>query len=178
MALFDFTGAFPDQDYITLGGMSSPGKATVTAGDFVAKYDVAEGYGQSGGSTIYHGDTIKHAEVTIELWLPEHFAQWEVFSRTILFKKPIRGTAITVHHPVLKAIQFIECQVEAVSAFQDDGTGLWSCSIKLLEFRRPKAMLSKALVAIPGVPKPKPPVAVDAAEVEIQQLSAELARVK
>ncbi len=130
-----------------------------------------EPYGTSGGSTVYHGDEIKHAEVLIELWTKDQFAEWERFARKVLFAKPGK-TALSVDHPILAAIQFKECQVEKVSAWDQDEEGLWSCSISLLEFKRPKPALSKPLAAIPNAPKVVP-TAQDAADLEIQKLSAQ-----
>src|SRR6266568_3713920 len=152
----------PTQDYIILGGVTSPGRATITSGAFERKWDVREPYGASGGSTIWHGDAIKHCDVLIELWLPEHFADWESFSRKVLFAKPGK-VALSVDHPVLKLIQLTEVQIEKVSAFDQDDEGLWSCTISLIEFKRPKPALSKALAAIPNVPKITP-TAQDAAD--------------
>lgn len=132
-----------------------------------------EPYGASGGSTIYHGDAIKRADVLIELWTADHFAAWEAFASAVLFKKPGK-TAMTVDHPVLRLIKLTEVQVEKVTAFDQSDTGLWSCTISLLEFKRPKAALSKPIAAIPNAPKPVP-TAQDAADLEIQKLTATFA---
>src|SRR5262245_33730690 len=105
---------FPTQDHIVLGGEKSPGKATILSGAFVRKDDVREPYGASGGSTVYHGDLIKHCEVLFELWKKEHFAEWERFSKKVLLKKPGK-TALSIDHPILRLIQLTEVQVEEVS---------------------------------------------------------------
>jgi hypothetical protein len=160
---------FPTQDFIILGGEKSPGKATVTSGAFTRKYDVREPYGASGGSTVYQGDEIKRASVLIELWKPEQYADWTRFARKVIFAK-VTKAALTVDHPVLEAIQFKECQVESLSAWDEDDEGLWSCTIGLLEFKRPKPALSKPLAAIPNAAKPTP-TAQDAADLEIQKLT-------
>lgn len=170
------TGAeLPQQDFIVLGGMKSPGRATIVSAAFERKYDVREPYGAIGGSTIYHGEKIKSAEVLIELWEKSHFADWALFARAVLFKKPGK-VAMSVDHPVLRLIQLTEVQVEKVSAFTQDEEGMWSCTITLLEFKPPMAALSKPLAAIPNAPKPNP-TAQDAADLEIQRLGAQLAAV-
>ncbi len=165
---------FPTQDFIILGGEKSPGKATVSSAAFTRKYDVREPYGTTGGSTVYHGDEIKHAEVLIELWDKSQFSEWERFAKKVLFAKPGK-TALSIDHPILAAIQFKECQVEGVTAWDEDDEGLWSCTIKLLEFKRPKPALSKPLAAIPNAPKIAP-TAQDAADLEIQKLSAQFSK--
>jgi hypothetical protein len=165
---------FPTQDFIVLGGERSPGKATITSGAFTRKYDVREPYGASGGSTVYQGDEIKRASVLIELWDKDQYAEWTRFARKVLLAK-VQKTALTVDHPVLEAIQFKECQVESVSAFDQDDEGLWSCTIGLLEFKRPKPALSKPLQAIPNAKKPTP-TAQDAADLEIQKLQAQFGK--
>lgn len=166
------TGALlPEQDFIVLGGKKSPGKATITSGAFERKYDVREPYGAIGGSTVYHGEKIKGADVLFELWTKDQFAEWNAFSKDVLFKKP-GLTAMSVDHPVLKLIQLTEVQVESVSAFEQDDFGLWSCTVRLLEFKRPQQALAKPLAAIPNAPKITP-TATDAADLEIQKLTAQ-----
>lgn len=164
---------FPQQDYIVLGGLTSPGRAEITDCAFERRYDVREPYGAAGGSTVWQGDSIKRAVVQISLWEASHFADWETFAKGVLFKKPGR-VAYTVDHPVLKLIHFTECQVEKVTGFQQTDTGIWQCEIHLLEFRRPKPALSKPVAAIPNAPKPVP-TAQDAADIQIQQLTAQVA---
>ncbi|MBX3218921.1 MAG: hypothetical protein KF795_00295 [Labilithrix sp.] len=162
---------FPEQDHIVLGGMKSPGKATITSGALERKWDVREPYGASGGSTVYHGDKIRKCDVLIELWEKEHFAEWERFAKTVLFKKPGQF-ALSIDHPVLKLLDITEVQVESVTAFEQDDYGLWSCTIHLLEFRRPKPAIAKPIAAIPNAPVTIP-TAQDAAELEIQKLRAQ-----
>lgn len=170
-ALDLITGAeFPQQDYIVLGNLTSPGRATISSASFERKWDVREPYGATGGSTVYHGDKIKSCEVTIELWEKRHFVEWAIFKK-ILFARPGK-TALTIDHPVLALIELKEVQVESVSAFEQDEEGLWSCRIKFLEFKPPRPALSKPVAAIPNAAPAK--AARDAYDTQIDTLTSQL----
>lgn len=161
---------FPEQDYIVLGSLRSPGRATILSASFERKWDVREPYGAIGGTTIYHGEKIKTCEVLIELWEKSHFTEWALF-RKVLFAKPGK-TALTIDHPVLALIELKEVQVESVGAFEQDEEGMWSCRIRFLEFRPPKPALSKPIAAIPNAAPPR--AARDALDTQIDTLTTQL----
>ncbi len=44
-----------DQDFVIMNGFRNPGKATITSGAFVKKYDVVNAYGAHGGNAHLRG---------------------------------------------------------------------------------------------------------------------------
>lgn len=164
---------FPQQDYILLGGVQSPGRATVLGAGSPREWDVRKGYGYSGAVTVYTGENLAKFEVLIELWEKSHFAEWVRFAKIALEKPPLgtKPKALDIAHPLLNLppLSITSVVVEDVSQFEQDEEGLWSCTIKFLQFRAPKPALGKPLASIPNAAKPVP-TAQDAADVEIQKL--------
>lgn len=172
------TGAeVPAQDYITLGGMQSPGRATITNLVLERKLDVRQGYGSSGGEVVYTGDKPAKFDVQIDLWLPEHFALWERFAKICLAKPKfgVQGMALDIDHPLLKIepLKITSVCVEKVSQFEQDDEGMWTCTISFVQWLKPRPAISKTVASIPNAVT-KVPTAQDAADLEIQRLMKEL----
>lgn len=167
---------FPRQDYIMLGGVQSPGCATITGAGCPRTWDVRQGYGYSGAIVVFTGDGLAKFDVHIDLWLPSHFAEWNRFAKICLAKAPLgtKPKAMDIAHPLLnmEPLKITSVVVEDVSQFEQDEFGLWTCTIKLLQYRAPKPALGKPLAAIPNAVT-KAPTAQDAAELEIQRLTAQ-----
>lgn len=129
------TGAeFPQQDYVMLGGMKSPGRATIGGGGSPREWDVRKGYGFSGAFVVYTGDGLAKFDILIELWLKEHFAEWQRFSKICLEKPPLgmKPKAMDIAHPLLNMtpIKITSVVIEDVTPFEQDDEGLFSCTIK------------------------------------------------
>lgn len=172
------TGAeIPYQDHIDLGPGRSPGLATIVGSGLSPRnWDVRQGYGLSGAWVVYTGDGLAKFAVQIELWLPEHFLAWKVFSKLCL-ERPLPGMkpkAQDIKHPLLNMSPFniSSVVVEDVEAFSQDEFGMWTTKISFLQFRAPRPALGKPLASIPSASKPTP-TAQDAADLEIQALQAQ-----
>lgn len=173
-------GFWPEQDWIGLGPVRSPGRATIVSAPRANKWDIRDGYGLDGATTVFVGVKASVIEVRFDLWLPSQFTDWLLFSRAVLEPSAITGRlAWEIKHPVLNAtpINVFKVQVVEVTPFVQDDDGMWSCTVKFVEFKKPKPALSKPIAAIPAVSKPVP-TAQDAAEVEIQALQAKFAALK
>lgn len=171
------TGAeFPQQDYILLGGVKSPGRATILGAGSPRTWDVRQGYGYSGAVVVFTGDGLAKFDVRIDLWEKSHFSEWARFAKVALEKAPmgLKPKAMDIAHPVLNMapLKITSVVVEDVSQFEQDEEGMWSCTIKLLQYRAPKPALGKPLASIPNAPNVAP-TAVDAAELEIKRLTAQ-----
>lgn len=168
-------GAPPIQDYIVLGSLRSPGICVVRNGSSPRKWDERQGYGFSGATTVFMGTGLARPEVDIILWEPEdglQWALWRIFAE--LLKKPSPGKPITglgIQHPQLNAppLSITDVVVEDVSQWTQDDDGLWTCTIKFIEYRRPLPILKRPEISIPAVAVPAPTVR-DAGDAQLQQL--------
>ena len=171
-----FGAGFPMQDFILLGGKKSPGKADVFGASTPRKWDERTGYGLSGAFIVYTGDGLAHFPVVISLWEESHFDEWDSFA-TVLEKAPIgtRAKALGISHPLLtvRPLKIASVVVEDVTQFVQDDYGLWTCEIRLGEFRRPLPALGKPSAAIPAAALAVP-TARDAAEAQIQALQGQV----
>lgn len=149
------------QDYVLIMGTPTPGRATVLNANSPRKWDERPGYGLSGASSVYTGDSLAKFKVQIDLWEFEHFALWKAFSQIV--KKPpkgIRPIALDVIHPVLADLDITQAVVVDRSQLTQIEDGLWSTTIDFLQFRKPAPILAKPAKAIPGAsssPVPEPP---------------------
>lgn len=166
----------PMQDYVLLGGAKTPGRATVQGAGSPRKWDVRQGYGYSGAIVVYMGDGLAQFDIHVDLWLPEHFSEWNRFAKIALVKAPLgtKPKALDISHPLLslEPLKITSVVVEDVSQFEQDDEGLWTCTIKCLQYRAPLPALGRPLASIPNAAKITP-TAQDAAEVEIQKLIGE-----
>jgi hypothetical protein len=164
---------FPQQDYVMLGGAKTPGRATIVGAGTPRSWDVRQGYGYSGAIVVYTGDGLAKFDIVVDLWEKEHFADWIRFAKIALEKSPLgtKPKALDIQHPLinLPPLSITSVVVEDVTQFEQDEEGLWTCTIKCLQYRAPKPALGKPNAAIPNAAKPTP-TAQDAADVEIQRL--------
>jgi hypothetical protein len=175
--------SFPSQSYIEIAGIRSPGKATIHNFSDERGFDERRGYGNSGATLVPTGDKLKTFDILFELWNPFDFPAWTAFANAFFTRSLMQlaggaaALALTIDHPVLKAPPFKVSSCVVIggsSALENDGYGLWSCTIKFKEFRKAQPALPKPLGAIPDVSTP-PPVAQDQLDVTIQALSNQIA---
>lgn len=173
---FDYFGP-PRQDYILLGGLRSPGKATVTRPGSPRKWDKRSGYATSGAWLIFMGADLTTFDVILEMtdddsdWLDE-----PAFSR--LLATPPIGTfakAMDIGHPALNRppVLVTSAVVLDAGAWEQDDDGLWTMRIAFSAYRAPLPAIGKPKASIPNAPG-KVPTAADAREVEIQGLMAKI----
>lgn len=169
MSVASLLSAPPEQDYIILAAIKSPGKATLRNAGSPRDWDVRKGYGFSGASVVFTGNGLAKFEVDIELWEPTHWIDWAPFAK--LLKKPsgiIPTVGLGISHPLLSLppLEISSVVVEDCSQFEQDDEGLWHCTIKFLEYKRPLPALSKPIAEIPAASKALPN-ATDAVNAEI-----------
>lgn len=165
----------PEQDYIQLGGIVSPGRAAVVGAASLRDWDIRKGYGLDGAFVVYTGDNLCKFEVQIDLWEKSQFALWEAFCKATLGKPKARfAPGLDIKHPLLnrEPLNIKSVIVEGVSQFEQDDNGLWSCRIRFIEYRKPKPALAKPLATIPNAAAPVA-TAQSKADLEIQKLAAE-----
>lgn len=131
-------------DYVMIGGVRTPGLAEVTGAGSPRQWDERAGYGLSGALVVFHGLKLSHFTITLRLYTLEHWTEWHKFKRFVA--KPPLGTrqrALDVQHPLLDECGIASMVVEDVGQFVQTEDGVWDVAISCIEYRRPKAGLSK-----------------------------------
>lgn len=166
------------QDYVTIGGDRSPGKASIIDLKRTIGWDVRQAYGLDRATLVPKGNPPATFSIRFDLWDPGDLNAWDTFSKTYLkwalFRAPGAITkALTIVHPTLQAqpIALKECVVSQIHGLNKDEEGLWSCTVDFMEYGPPAIALQKAPSAIAGKSVDKP-VATTAAEQKIQSLQA------
>jgi hypothetical protein len=166
---------FPAQDYVTIGGLASPGKVTVQQGHSPRPWDIRKGYAMTGATIVPQGDDLATFTLHFEFWDESDMPLWYAYA-ACYFDKSVRlvpgsnvPKALSIQHPVLQAPPFrvTECVVNDCTTLENDGTGLWSCDVLCTQYRKPKPALAPPNQAIAAVKNPTP-TAEDAADREIQ----------
>ncbi len=181
MSLADVVGGPPHQDYIVLAGAPSPGYAVVKGAGSPRKWDIQNGYGITGATTIFMGEGLAAFDVDIFCWKAAHFLAWPVFARLTLVNPPIgsRPTSMSIQHPVLQDPPLSISQVVVTNVTQweqdPDGGGLWCRTISFLQYRKPRPALVKPFEGPPGSPivVPQP---IDPELLQIQANAAAIAK--
>lgn len=174
----DFGGFIPRQDYVIFpGGLKTPGVATIQGLSSPRKWNIQQGYGLSGATTVYAGTDPVKFKILIQMWTSLDFVQWEAIAR-LHFAKPLPGMkpiALGVSHPLLNMPphSITSIVIEDVSGPDQDEFGLWTATISCLEWKKPLPALGKPLAAIPAASKAIP-TAADLADREIQAKVATL----
>lgn len=168
--------SLPRQGYIVLSGRRSPGVAHVRGAGSPRKWDTPGGYGIDGSSTVYTGAGLARFDVDIRLWEPEHFIEWNLFARILDKPKARQAGGLGIRHPLVNGppLYITSVVVEDVSQFEDNGFGLFVCTIKLLEFRQGKqtgAARLQGTIPPAGINGVSPPTARDKGEERILQLT-------
>lgn len=170
---------FPAVDYFIVGGVRSPGKATLVDAPREYGWQVDKGFGFSGATVRPTGDELSTVKFSIEIWDPADIPQWNDFALRFLSKALVKATggvepmALGILHPSLNAppLNIAKVVVKQVTALLNDGYGLWSSSVTFLEYRPPIKALQRPPAALPPVTDAKP-TALDAADRQIQAKTA------
>lgn len=158
-----------DADRIRLRGKWSPGLAVVAGASEPRNWEEVKGYGISGASLRYTGDSLAKFTVEIRLWEPSHFEAWATWKD--LVAKPRRGVrpkAMRIEHPALSDLGISDVVVEDRTQLTQVENGVWSTTISFKQYRKPLPMLLKPNGAIPT--DPLNPTAKDSADLEIERL--------
>ena len=169
----------PIQPFVMFGPFRTPGLyARPVAPNSPRNWDIRQGYGYSGAVCVFAGTGLAEFDVQVYLTTDAHFVEWEIFAAGALAKpKPGLGVGAAkgIGHPLVNMAPWNinSIVVKDVTGFEQSDTGLWSCAIKCLEYKKPLPALARPIAAIPAVTAPAP-TAADAAEIEMQKLSAQV----
>lgn len=143
----------PEQDFIMLDGVRSPGRATIVNAGIVRTWDKRKGFGYSGATLVYTGDDLSEFDVILDIWDDLQWAEWLPFA--LMLKKPPVGPPRkqTIGHPILTRDPLkIETVVltKATQWKRNNETGLWTCTLSFSEYRAPLPAVGKPTPEIPG----------------------------
>jgi hypothetical protein len=166
------------QDFFTLAGLTSPGRAYFKGASSPRKWDERPGYGTSGATTVWMGAKLARFTAIIEMWQAADLIDWEIF-KTVLIKPPpgLPPIALGIGHPTLNGAPYniTDVVVEEVTCPEQDDFGLWTVQIKFIEYRRPMPAFAAAPSATIPSNGPAPPTAADGIRAEVAATSAEAA---
>lgn len=172
-------GIIPSRRYIILSGagisLPSPGVAKVKGAGSPRNWDIRQGYGFSGASLVFTGTSLAKFDVDVFIWEPEHWLLWEAFSALLSNPPPPPGVipvSLGIDHPILNAKPWLitKVVVEDISSWDVSDRGLWSTTIKFIQYRKPKPALLPPLegpngagvVPVPMTAQQKANAALDA----------------
>src|SRR5216684_6091032 len=122
---------FPYQDYVVIAGIPSPGKAIIKNLKHPSGLDERKGYGLSGATVIFTGDTLATFDIEFQLWAASDWPLWKAFYQLCFAKVAFSGPggllpfALTISHPVLEQVGVTEVFVVDRGAADKDEYGLW-----------------------------------------------------
>jgi hypothetical protein len=170
---------FPAVNTISIAGNIMPGMWVLQDATREFGWQIQKAAFLSGATLLPVGDDPLIAKFLVSIWRSIDMALFKELQKTLL-RKPVYvvgGTVSTkafeIAHPALLALGCKNFVVKSVSAMVNDGTGLWTCTVEFLEWRKPVQAVAKASTVIPDDPPPQP-TAQDGQDIEIQRLHAEV----
>lgn len=169
----------PALNYVTVAGVPSPGRATLTGVKAPYNWDVQQSYGREGAFTIFRGRGIAKPLLTISMWALEHFLAWPLFVKLIQPPTPTKPLVVQMGHPALSAADINAVSCESIGQPERQSNGMWVAQIQLIEYRPPKPILVKPRGAIPSpdkgkaiAPKTEADIALEKARTEFEAARA------
>lgn len=165
----------PAQDYIVLGGLPSPGRATPVGLGSPRVIDVQKPNLASGATCRFVGNDVCHFSVMIDVWDDLDFPIFYAWAKLCLAKTPpgVTAVALAIHHPQINndPTNIHSVMIEDVLDLGQDETGMWTWEIKLVEFRLPQPIPPLPPLLMPDVEAPGPVKAEDVAESQMAALA-------
>ena len=124
-----------DYDVIVVAGVTSPGIVKLSGFKRPHEWDVKKGKGSFGSTTTFVGRPPAKGTLTFQVWLASQFDDWDDFVPLFNYD-PTKKTvnAVEVYHPLLADIDIHSVVTENISAWENDGKGLWTRTVDLLEY--------------------------------------------
>lgn len=171
--------AFPAVDTITIANVQAPGKWSLVRGPKVYGWEIRKGMYLSGATVVPTGDDLVEPEFLVEIWDPVDYIAFKAF-RAAYLKKALIGvagapvaSALGINHPELQELGCSSVVVKEINPMLNDGTGVWTSTVKFLQYRPPQPALGKPDATIPDAAPPAP-TAQDNLEREVEQAGATL----
>lgn len=168
------------QDFIAIGGKISPGVCEIVGASSPRKWDERKGYGVSGATLVYTGRGLGKFTANFTMWDDDDLDEWEEFADMLGKEVTSRkGQSWAIAHPLvnLKPLSIMIVCVEDISQLTQMDDGGWKSSIKFIEYRAPKQIVSTPDKPTPDAPNPTAS-AQDKADLQIQALKAQIESLK
>lgn len=143
-----FNPSTSPQDYIVLAGKRSPGVAEVLGASSPREWAERGGYGVTGAFSVFKRRGLSHFSVKLTLATDQDWQDWAVW-KPVVDKLPTKrgGTTpasgyLKIEHPILADLDIKAAGVEDVGAPEQTDNGVWTITIKFIEFRSPKVTLA------------------------------------
>lgn len=139
----------PDMwDIALIGPTYTPGIAKISPGAALKiKWDKKPATGTSGATTKLTGEEVNEFTLTVKFWPGvngqsgfEQRFKWENEILPLLKEAKKGKSAISFYHPAVsdEPMNVQAVVPEEIGVYEQDDAGVWSVSVKLIEFRPPK----------------------------------------
>jgi hypothetical protein len=132
-------------DYVVIGGVRSPGIATIVGAHAPRRLVVRNGVGLSGATVRFQGVMLSEKfSVELRLYSVDDWNGWATF-KDVVDVPPLgtRARALAIEHPILEDLGITSVLVDDVlQPVQEDDKGVWLIVIKLTQFQHPEFQAS------------------------------------
>ena len=138
-------------DLALIGGVPTPGIATVSGAERVVKWDERDGKGADGASTFFEGAQLTKFTLTLSFadgvngeTIDEQIDRYQTFIVPVLEQGTSGKTALDFYYPSISEapINVRSVVPDAIGQLAQDANGAWSVAIKLIQYVKPKAVKS------------------------------------
>ncbi len=149
----------PD-DSVYISDQLVPGIVEIQGLKAERDWEERRAFGMIGARLRYKGQKLSHFSLAVGLYTQEHWDAWLEFGPLIRRPPPPNPTAspvtlpafhrfmrtqappLTIRHPLLEEYRIRRVVVEDVLAPVQDDKGVWTVEIKLIQYQRPRRVLS------------------------------------
>ncbi len=138
------------QDWVTIGGDRSPGRATILDPKREIGWDVRQAYAYDKATLVPKGNPPATFAIRFDFWDPSQLPLWTAFSSKYLKRSGVirdgKAYALAIAHPILQTqpIALQECVVSKIGGLnKSDEEGTWGSTIDFLEYGQPKIVAQK-----------------------------------
>ncbi|MBX3205116.1 MAG: hypothetical protein KF764_08600 [Labilithrix sp.] len=160
-------------NHVVVAGIQSPGRARLTDVKATYHWDVKQSFGRSGATTTFRGRGIAKPTLYIDLWELEHFIAWPLFAALLEPPSMVKPLVVEMRHPRLSAAGITAVGVEELGQPERQPNGIWTATIKLIEYRPSLPALVKPKGAIPSAEKGVPVTPKTEADIALAQANAD-----
>ena len=172
------------QDFVTIEGQPSPGRATILDAKREIGWDVRQAWGLDRATLIPKGNPPATFSIRFDMWDEADLPKWNAYSAqwfkyaTVRLPGSTTNYALSIKHPILQAqpIALQACVISKIHALNRDEDGLWGSTIEFLEYGKPAIAKQAATAQIAAAAKTQP-TAKSARDIREQKALAELAAV-
>ncbi len=132
-------------DFVLLGGVRSPGLASLEGADSPRKWDQRKATATTGATLVFKGIDLSKFRLLLRLYTAEHWGTYITDFQPLLQRPPSgqRPRALDIEHPFLEALGIRSVVVGNVKQPTQTGDGEYTIEVELLEFRAPVRAIAR-----------------------------------